>query len=429
MLIDRYKPLYAPEAEAGTGEPEPGADAGGAPPAAPPMNEAPVDGPGSGRSKVRQQLEKATGDLRKTQEQQEKQQGRDRKSGQYTSRARQEGIAEDPAEGEQPAEGAAEGEGEAPDAPDVNAPEAWTREAKAEWANLPPAVQAAVAKREADVATGVKQLQDKYKEIDQALAPRMETLKRTGHSPAQAVNQLFLWFEALTADAERIKQGQPAQAFPALMQSFGIHPGYFAPQQPAGGQPAQQQPVAAQQAGAQAGSQPGAAPAEIPPWFQEHMAQLQQALGQKFGSFEQALAAQNAAKTQEVLSMWSKDKPYFEEVRVTMAQLLQAGAVPPLANGAADLDKAYDMALYALPDVRTKVLADQQKAADAARRAKADAEKKAQQEQADKARRAAVALGPSAPGSETPATKGGAKRKSVRESLQDAMQEVNRGRA
>lgn len=428
MLIDKWKPLYGPEGEAGAAEPAPAPDAGGTPP--PPPAEKP-DGPGSGRSDIRKSLEKGFDDQRKAQEKQEKAQDRvrDRTTGQYTSRPRQEAAAEQEAEdAEQPAEQAAEGqEAEEAAAPDTSAPEAWTRDAKDQWGKLPPAVQAAVTKREADVANGIKQLQEKYREIDAAIAPRLETLKRTGHAPAQAINQLFLWFEALTADSERLKKGQPAQAFPALAQSFGIDLSQLVPGQAAQGQQAPQQPAAQTGPGAAQGAQ--AAPSEIPSWFQEQMAQLQNALGQRFGSFEQALAAQNQAKTQEVLGVWAKDKPYYEDVRVMMAHLLQSGAVPPMPNGNADLDKAYDMALYALPEVRARVLADQQKAAEAARKQKEAAEKKAQQEQADKARRAAVALGPSAPGMEGQAPRSGKKGKSVRESLAEAMQEVNRGRA
>jgi len=404
-------------------------------PAAPPPQESPQrespqrDGPGSGRSSIRKDLEKGFEDQRRAQAptgRDEKQRDRDRDTGRYTSRARQE--AEEPAEA--PAEGA-EAEGQEA-AADVAAPEAWSREAKAEWANVPQAVQQAVLKREQDSAKGVEQLQAKYRDIDAALTPRHQLIQQTGHTPAQAVNQLFLWFEALTADVERVKRGMPVQAFPALAQSFGLDPriAYAAYAQPAQSQQAQtQQRPAAQGDGAAAPAAPEV-PQQIPPqlqeWWNGQLQQLGNVLGQRFGSIEQQMQAQGLAKANEVLDIWSKGKPYFEDVRMAMAQLLQNGMVPALPNGNADLDKAYDMALYALPDVRAKVLADQQKAADAQRKAKDAAERKAQQEQADKARRAAVALSPSAPGAQPqPERKRG---KSVRESLQEAIEEASGAR-
>jgi hypothetical protein len=296
------------------------------------------------------------------------------------------------------------------------------------WADLPPQVQQAVLKRETDTAKGVEALKNQYKDIDGALASRQELIRNTGHTPAQAVNQLFLWFEALTADVERVKRGIPAQAFPALAQSFGLDPriAYAAYAQQAQPQQAQtQQRPAAQGDGAAAPAAP-----EIPPqlqeWWQGQLQQLGSVLGQRFGSIEQQMQQQGLSKANEVLDIWSKGKPHFDEVRMTMAQLLQSGMVPALPNGNADLDKAYDMALYALPEVRAKVLADANKAAETQRKAKEAAERKAQQEQADKARRAAVALSPSAPGAQPqPERKKG---KSVRESLSEAMEELSGAR-
>jgi hypothetical protein len=387
-----------------------------APPPAPPERESPQrDGPGSGRSDIRKSLEKGFEDQRKAQiptgREEPEDRGRDRRTGQYTSRARQEAETPEGREPEAPPQ-------EAQEAPETAAPEAWSREAKDAWAELPPHVQQAVLKREQDTVAGVRQLQDRYREIDTALAPRQEVIRQTGHTPGQAVNQLFLWFEALTADAERVKRGIPAQAFPALAQSFGIDPNiaYAAyAQQQQQPQPGQVDPAAVQPQ------------YEGPPkWFTDQMNQWGQALGQKFGSIEQAMQQQGLAKANEVLDIWSKGKPYFEEVRPLMAQLLQAQMVAPLPNGNADLDKTYETACNMDPNVRAKMYAEQQKAADAQRKAKEAAEKKAQQDQADKARRAAVALGPSAPGNQvTPERRKG---KSVRESLQEAIEEASGAR-
>src|SRR4029077_10540555 len=132
-------------------------------------------------------------------------------------------------------------------------------------------------------------------------------------------------------------------------------------------------------------------------------------------------AQQSQAKTDEQLAMWSQGKTHFEDVRKLMADLIASNTVP-LKNGQVDLDRAYEMAIYADPNVRTKVLAAEKEAERKAAVAKAAAEKKAQQEAADKARKAAVSITGAAPG--TPGTPGKptGKRKTVRESLNEAME-------
>lgn len=378
-----------------------------------PLNETPVDGPGSGRSTLRQQLEKNVESARKPAEAKPAPKGQTTKK----SRARQEmeeqaAPEEAPAEGEVAAEETPEGDG----GTTLKAPEGWAKEAKAVWEQLPPTVQAAVNKREADMAKGVDDLKKKQGEIDQVLQPRMEVIRRHGHTPAQAVNQLFSWFEALSAN--------PQVAFPALAQSFKFDlraiPGLL---------PQQQQTPAQQAAQVDPKAQP--APEEIPVGVQNYVKtleqkinELQQGVSQQFSQLSNSFQQQTQAKTEEILTNWAKDKPYFEDVRRVMGQLIQSGTVAPLQNGSADLDKAYDMALWAMPEVRQKVQADLKTKDDAARKAKADTEKRAQQEQADKARRASAgSLTGGAPGN--PVQPGKPKKgKSVRESIMEARQEL-----
>ena len=118
---------------------------------------------------------------------------------------------------------------------------------------------------------------------------------------------------------------------------------------------------------------------------------------------------------------WAKDKPHFEKVRVLMSQLIASGAVP-LKEGRVDLDGAYDAAIYANPEVRGTVQAEQAKAAAAATAAAAAKEKAAQQAAADKARKTSVSLSPSAPGQPV-VGKNKKSGKSVRESLMQAIEE------
>jgi hypothetical protein len=264
-----------------------------------------------------------------------------------------------------------------------------------------------MVKREADMAKGVAELKGRYSQIDQALAPHLEAIRAVNQSPPQAIAQLFGWFQALSS--------QPRVAFPALLQSFNLKmEDVFGATQP---QPGQGQPQ----------DQPAEA---ISPALQQFIDQqsakinnLEQAFAQKIGGLESTFAQQSQAKTDEILANWSQGKAHFESVRHLMANLIGSGAVP-LKDGKVDLDRAYEMAIYADPTVRSQVLTAQQEELKKQAVAKAAAEKKAQQEAADKARRAAVSVSGAAPGVPGAPAKVTGKRKSVRESINDAMTQL-----
>jgi hypothetical protein len=383
-----------------------------------------AEGPGSGRSNLRRQLE-GEFDRQRTQDTERDTRARTRKPVVA-------GGAPETPEGEQ-----APIEGQEQQQVDIQPPEGFSKEAKAEWASTPPNVRAAIVKREQDMNKGVADLKGKYKDLDDVLGKRLDTIRRHGHTPAQAVNQLFAWFEALTAN--------PRQAFPLLLQSFRVDPAEVFPQLKQQQQPTQQE-LQQRQYELQQVQQQNQPPAALQPYLdkiatlEQSLEQLNNAVGTKFNSIEQAWANQSQKQTQEMLDGWSKDKPHFEDVRQMMAHLITPGppsnmypngsppAVPPLANGAADLDTAYDMAVNAMPEVRAKVRQAEQEKAEAERKANEAKEKKAQQEAADKARKAGNSLSPSAPGSPIVPQKNTKKGKSVRESLQDAIKEASTSR-
>ena len=301
-----------------------------------------------------------------------------------------------------------------PPAPTVAAPVDLPPEAKAEWDKTPPAMQAAFIKRGQDMAAGVEQLKQRYSLIDQAIAPHTDALRQMNATPADAVNRMFLWFKALA--------GNPAQSFPALAKSMGIDWVKLAGP-----------PVAAPVPGSTAAPPEGTGVAppttEIPAPVKEYIGNLEQQLqqlsgvvnqiGGQFGNMQQSFQSQSEAKTRENLNIWAKDKPHFEAVRQDMAKLIETQVVPLQANGEVDLDTAYERAIYFNPEVRKKVLAEQQQAVQAAR----------QQTQVGKARKAAVSL----PASSTPgATQGNraavnkkpGQKTPVRESLREAIQQL-----
>lgn len=400
MFLNKYKPVYSPDVEAGA-ETE---VEGGAPPPAEVIEK--PSGPGSGRSQLRQQLEKGFDDARKA-DAPRKADGKFTKGSKIGERVKatpNEEIEdqvdpEEAVEAEEGAEGTPEPEGQEA----VPAPASLSKEARAEWAKTPKTVQDAIIKREADVAKGVEALKANYAELDRVLAPRIETLKRAGHKPAEAVNQLFAWFEALSAN--------PDVAFPALAQSFKYDWQKNAQPQKTNGQAAPQ-------------------PQDIPPALQQYVAGLEQKLAklegsvsEQLGSLQNNFATQSQNRTNEMLASWAKDKTHFEAVREKMARLIGAG-VGLKEDGSVDLDTVYDEAVYANPGTRKLILSEQQAKAEADRKTKIEKEKQAQQAQADKARRTAVGLGTGAPGAPAvPGIKPKAK-KSVRESILEAKEEL-----
>ncbi len=317
---------------------------------------------------------------------------------------------EDLAADGQPAEGAG--------ATSVKPPEGWPPAAANEWASMSPTAQAVVAKRFAETQKGVTELKARYADIDRAVQPHLDAIRSHGHTPAQAVHQLFAWFQALAQN--------PGQAFPALARSFNYDLSQFV--QPPAGVP--QQPA---QAGGQASAGAAAeAEGDIPPSVQRYIDTLASQFGGHIGQLNQGLEylhrnyqAANAAKTNEVLMSWSKDKPHFERVRQTMAQLISSGAVP-LVEGRVDLDGAYAKAVWMDDTTRAEMLAKQEADKAEAAKAAAAAAAKAQADKVGAARRANVSLTPGAPGTDPGAAARGQRKKgmSVRESIQQAREEL-----
>ena len=361
---------------------------------------------------VREQLKASIEEVRADEEGRTKTPKKDVKTGKFQAA---------PKPGEAPPEG-----GEAPPPASVTpAPADLPPEAKAEWDKTPPAMQAAFIKRGQEMAAGVDQLKQRYNLIDQAIAPHNDALRQMNATPADAVNRMFLWFKALA--------GNPAQSFPALAKSMGIDwtklAGPAAP--PAAG-------AAAPPAGAEGAG--GAPPVtEIPAPVKEYIGNLENQLrqlsgvvnqiGGQFGNMQQSFQTQSEAKTRENLSIWAKDKAHFEDVRQDMAKLIETQVVPLKENGEVDLDTAYERAIYFNPEVRKKVLAEQQQADQVARQQTQDAATTAQQTQVGRARKAAVSL----PASSTPGatqgnravvTKKPGQKTPVRESLRQAIQQI-----
>jgi hypothetical protein len=222
------------------------------------------------------------------------------------------------------------------------APNTWKKEAAAEWAKIPPVVQAEINRREANIHEGIEQYRAAAtfaQTMEKAISPYAATIQSLGITPDVAVNEMM-------KTDHRLRYGSPQEkndTFLNLARAYGID--VTALQNP------QQQNI------------------------DPHFAHLQQELGQLKGYIQnqQSTAQQESeAKLHSEISAFAADPSHshFEAVRGHMSALLQAGQ-------AKDLPDAYEQAIYANPTTRAAVLAEQQAAQRAEAAVKAEAAKKA----------------------------------------------------
>lgn len=289
-------------------------------------------------------------------------------------------------------------------------PISWSKEAKAQFNNLPPEVKAAIAKRETEVSEGFKKYGEgarRLEDLDKVFVPaRMDQFKQAGISEAQAAERMFQWMEAIAQP----NKANALQQWMALGKQFGLElPTNTATQ-------TQKTEVT--------GDQP-----EIP----EHLKSFIDNTTGKLTSLEQQLVAEKNERAQreqksaqEHITIWAKDKPHFETVKPLMFELLKSGVIP-LKDGTLDLDSAYDQAVHANPTTRNLVAAEK---AEAARQAADNAAKEVKLkalEKANKARKAST-LSTRAPTGTTQTANGkdkNQKAQSVRDSINAARREVS----
>lgn len=208
---------------------------------------------------------------------------------------------------------------EAPATEAVKPPIGWSVAAKADWANLPPHVQEAVAKREQEVSQGFA----RYSGLKQFA----EVAEQNGTTLAAAVQDYAKLEDGLRRDF--------LGGLDAIAARFGYSPAdvaqYYAARHgvPATGQIGQ---------GYQ---QPAFNPDEI----------ISTAEQRALARFEEA---QTRRESQSEIERFSADPahPYFDNVREDMAILLQTGK-------AQNLNDAYEMACWANPETRAIMLKSQ----------------------------------------------------------------------
>jgi hypothetical protein len=206
------------------------------------------------------------------------------------------------------------------------------------FAKASPEVQAAFIRRSEEMHRGFEQFRGKAQfgdSMERAIAPYSQHMQQLGVAPDQAISHLLNAEYLLRTGTPEQKQ----QYFAQLARDYGVNLGQtaeFAANQP--------QPDPQVQA------------------LQTQLQQMQSWVNQQ----NQAREWQERQSLNSEIERFSKDPAHahFEEVREQMAGLLQAGLAP-------DLKSAYEMAIYAHPEVRSRVLAEQQAKAEETRRAQA----------------------------------------------------------
>jgi hypothetical protein len=242
-----------------------------------------------------------------------------------------------------------------PATPAIKAPDGWKAELKAKFPELPPEVQAEIARRETDMHKALTRQDEERtfaKRVNEIVSPYLPTIRAEGGTPEKAI-------ESLLQTAHTLRNGndyQKAQNVAAVIQQFKVDPQVLFSILQGGnvntGVPLQQAPY----------TQAAIQPHQVTELVQAELAKQHQ------------IQEQHTLQSQIEAFASDPAHPHFERVKVLMGSLLETGE-------AADLEDAYNQACYAKPDIRSSLTALQQQAANDQRtteaRAKAEAAKRA----------------------------------------------------
>ncbi|MBX5089354.1 hypothetical protein [Rhizobium lentis] len=239
-----------------------------------------------------------------------------------------------------------------PAKPAIEAPNSWSAEMKAKFSSLPPEAQEYIAQREREAHAAITQKGEQIKAFEpirQTLDQHREVFVKNGVSEAEGVQRLFA--------ADRFLQERPAEAIQWLANHYGVDLRQFAT--------GTQQPDQSQQ------------PSSEVIQLRRELAEIKNSLTARERSEQQAQTATVA----QTIEKFASENPYFAEVEEELMGLIPViKSKEPGLNHSEVLKKAYDRAVYANPDVRQRLQADQQKAAEEKRKAEeAEAVRKAKQ--------------------------------------------------
>lgn len=238
----------------------------------------------------------------------------------------------------------------------LNPPAGWTAVEKAEWSKLPPAIQAAVSRREAEMANGGKQWSEEKRRYETTLAPVAQAAARRGMRTEEGLQALMRAQDFLDQDAPN--------AIKWLAKSYNVDLATLA------GQPAEVQSEARQP---------------------DISRLVQQAVMPYLAPIQERMQMEERQKQESTVNLVTQfaESPGHEHFNAVENELM--GLIPAIKSANPSwshekiLQDAYDRAVYANPTTRAAVLAAQQAEADAKRQADVKA-------RAASARRASVSV-------------------------------------
>lgn len=204
-------------------------------------------------------------------------------------------------------------------------PSSWKPEELGEWDKAPPSVRAAVERREKEINAYMQQsapLRQAGEQIFQIAQPYLPALQSVGTDPIRAFHESLQVFNTL-------KTGTPEQRTAMvyrIAQQYGV-------------------PLGQQQDDAQT-------PSYADPMLTATQQDVQ-ALKTSLAQMQYQEQQREQQRTLSEISAFANGKPHFDAVRSVMGGLMQSGQ-------AATLQDAYDLAIWAVPEVRAKVMAEQE---------------------------------------------------------------------
>lgn len=258
------------------------------------------------------------------------------------------------------------------------APKGWTKEAKAEFDNLPEVVKASIAKREEEASKGFKDYGEKTKTLtqyDNVIKQYAPDHQQYGLTAPQFVERTLQWFKAL----DNPNKDQAFYSLKELINAFGLEQHIVKSYAPKTSTTPQGYQEPSQSQG-------------LPPEVNQKISDLETRLS----SYQQGQEQQILNAEKQRIEKWSADKPHFEKVRISMRRLVESGEVP-LENGVIPLDKAYEAACRKDPEIFQEILEAEVAKKEVELLEKEKTRKAKLQEAAQNARRANVSLRPNSP--------------------------------
>lgn len=220
-------------------------------------------------------------------------------------------------------------------------PVGWTPDAKALWGQLPPAIHAAVLKREEEASQGGRQWSEQRQTYERMLAPLAQESQRRGMTTEQGIQRLL--------DGERFLSQQPVEAIKWLAQKNGLDLATLAGP-----------PVASDASSTYQPDVRTLIQQEVGPIIHEIRERINAEQAQKMSSMDRLVAD------------FSAKKEHFSTVQDHIATLIpMIKASNPALTGEQVLDMAYDQAVYANPTTRASLLHAQIADAEAKRKQEA----------------------------------------------------------